>query len=398
MPRISLAALLLASASPLLAAPQPRSHDAQPVAHSRLVRQMVGGVNVTGLDPSARGRRLRRQLRRKLRTHVLLKGGARQAWQSRSSVGIELDLGWMLGRAARGDAYVPLKLRVNLQRSIAAMKRLSPRFEVRGAEASILNQRRGMKIVPETIGQQLNPAGSAVRLLLAVQRSSDLTEFPLMVHKQRPRRVRADFKGINGRLATFSTEYNPGKKGRTFNMVLASRAINGTLVKPGGTFSLNDAVGERTRARGYQAAIIFENQKEKQGLGGGVSQITGTLFNAALLAGLPIQTYQTHSRPVVYLPIGRDATVSWGNFDMKFKNPTSAPLYITYVVKNGTATASIFGRRTQGQKVRLKVVSKTLGPRHIVAQLYRTILRKGKVALKQKVGDSSYNWKADNAD
>jgi len=129
-----------------------------------------------------------------------------------------------------------------------------------------------------------------------------------------------------------------------------------------------------------------------------VSQITGTLFNAALLAGLPIATYQTHTRPVAYLPIGRDATVSWGNFDMKFKNPTLAPLYIAYTVKNGVATASIFGKQTRGQAVRLKVVSKKLGPRKIVAQLYRIILRNGKVALKQKVGGSDYSWKPDTAD
>ena len=382
-------ALLLVSATPLLAAPQPKP---------KAKKQNVAGVNISGLDAAGRERRLKRELAKKLAAPIVLKGGARQVRRARRDVGLQLDMGWMMARAARGDVFVPLKLSVNTKAAQVAMRRLAPSFALRPRDARIVNKSRGMQIVPHVTGQKLSIGGSVPRLAQAIGRNSGAREVSLVVNKQNPRRVTQDFKGITGRLATYSTQYNEDTKGRTVNMVLASRAIDGILVKPGSTFSLNDTVGERTRKRGYQAAIIFEGQKKQQGLGGGVSQITGTLFNAALLAGLPIESYQTHTRPVAYVPIGRDATVSWGNFDMKFKNPTSAPLYITYVVKNGTATASIFGKKTPGQKVRLNVVSKTLGPRKIEAKLYRTILRNSKIVLKEKVGDSSYAWKEDKPD
>jgi vancomycin resistance protein YoaR len=327
-----------------------------------------------------------------------VKGGALSLWRTRGNLGAEPDMGWILARAARGDAFVPLKLRVNKNTATLAMRRLAPKFARKLRDARILDKPRGMQIVPEIVGQTLNLGGSVPRLAQAFERDAALREVAIMVRKQEPRRTRADFKGIDGRLATFSTDYNSGIRGRTVNMKVAARAIDGAIVKPGATFSLNDTVGERTRKRGYQAAMIFVDGKKKVDLGGGVSQITGTLFNAALLAGLPIASYQTHSRPVTYLPLGRDATVSWGNFDMKFKNSTGAPLYITYRVQGGTATASIFGKRTPGQKVKLRVTSRELGERKINANLYRTIYKNGKPVLKQKVGSSAYRWKEDDQD
>lgn len=396
---LKISAALLAFSAPLLAAPGAAPRPQAPgAALGASKKQSVAGIDITGLDAAGRERRLKRELGKKLDAQVLVKAGARKLERTRRDLGAELDLGWMLARAERGDAFVPLKLRLNRNTALLAMRRLAPKLALKPSPARILDQERGMKVVPEVVGQALNIGGSVPRLAQIWGRDVAAREVALLVRKQAPKVTRADFKGIDGRLATFSTDYNSGKKGRTVNMVLAARAVDGTLVKPGGTFSLNSTVGERTRARGYQAAIIFSDGKEKVDLGGGVSQITGTLFNAALLAGLPIASYQTHSRPVAYLPIGRDATVSWGNFDMKFKNPTGAPLYITYRVRGGTATASIFGKRTPGQKVKLRVVSKTLGPRKINANLYRTIYKNGKPVLKQKVGDSSYNWKEDKED
>ena len=209
--------------------------------------------------------------------------------------------------------------------------------------------------------------------------------------------TQARLKGINAILKTFSTTLNPNKVGRTTNVRIASKAIDGTVLKSGETFSLNDTVGERTPQRGYKKAIIFVDQQLEPGYGGGVSQITGTLFNAALLAGLPIVTYRVHTRPVDYLPLGRDATVSWGNFDMKFKNNTGAPIFISYKLSGDTLTARLFGKKT-GNRVKLKVTSQNKGPREIEAQLYRTIRRGGKVIAKQRVGRSHYDWKKDDSD
>jgi vancomycin resistance protein YoaR len=168
------------------------------------------------------------------------------------------------------------------------------------------------------------------------------------------------------------------------------------VVPPGGVFSLNETVGERTEARGYHNAVIFEEGEEKPGIGGGVSQVTGTLFNAALVAGLPFLQYQTHSRPVAYLPLGRDATVAYGEFDMRFKNDTPAPLYIAYKIGGSSLTATLYGRCTQGQTVRVEVRSHHDAERHITAQLFRYISVGGKLVKSEKLGTSVYSWKKDD--
>jgi vancomycin resistance protein YoaR len=132
-------------------------------------------------------------------------------------------------------------------------------------------------------------------------------------------------------------------------------------------------------------------------LGGGISQVTGTLFNAALLAGLPIVTYRTHSRPVSYISIGRDATVAWDQFDMKFKNDRDTPIFISYDASGSRATARLFGAKTN-QDVSINVVSQRIGEREIKAKLYRTIRENGKVVSKAKVGESHYKWKPDDVE
>jgi vancomycin resistance protein YoaR len=180
-------------------------------------------------------------------------------------------------------------------------------------------------------------------------------------------------------------------------MRLATRRIDGTVLSPNEVFSLNKVVGERTQARGYRTATIFAGGKKEPGIGGGVSQVTGTLFNAALVAGLPIVSYRVHSRPVAYLPIGRDATVVYGGFDMKFKNDTSAPIFIDYKLQGNTLRARLYGKRT-GRKVRLSVSSKRQGEREMSAKLYRVIRQGNKVVKKELVGDSKYSWKDDNED
>ncbi len=382
-----LSSLLLCA--PLYAAPTPT-----PAAD----QQNVAGVDVTGLNETEMKRRLTRELAPKLDYKINLNAGTESIVRRRGDVGIVLGLGWMLARAKRGDKYVPLKLSVDKTKAMRALKRLAPKYEVELRDARIVNRKKGMDTIPEIVGQTLNLGGSVPRLKQEVEKDASARTYNLMVRKQKPRRTVKAFKGIDGRLATFSTDYDSSNFGRTRNMEIAARAIDGTLIQPGSTFSLNDLVGERTAKRGYKEAIIFVDGKKEPGLGGGVSQITGTVFNAALLAGLPIVTYTTHSRPVSYITLGRDATVSWDNFDMKWRNDTKAPIYVTYVVKNGTATATLFGKRTTGQKVRLNVVSEQLGARRIKAKLYRTILVNGKVVTKQKVGDSDYDWKKDDAD
>jgi len=307
-------------------------------------------------------------------------------------MGAELNLGWMLGRAARGQKFVPLKLRVNDALALKSLRRLAPQFQMQARSARPVAVGTKVQIRPEQNGVKLNVGGCLVRIKQSLEKNAGTRRIALAANRSQPPITRARLKGINAVIATYSTNFDPGNVKRTGNMRLGIKAINGTLLSPDETFSLNKTVGERTQARGYRTTIVFENGYKVPGIGGGISQVTGTLFNAALLAGLPITSYRTHSQPVAYIPIGRDATVAYGSFDMKFKNNRKTPIFISYTLQGDRATAQLLGAKTN-QKVSLRVTSKKIGSHEIKAQLYRTIRQNGKVVAKAKVGDSHYKWK-----
>ncbi len=370
-----------------------RAENAPKIGGAGAARVSVAGVGVSGLNATEAQRRLRRELELKLNASVILSDGHRRLARRRRDIGAQLDIGWMVGRAMSGQQFVPLRLRVDALDMQRALRRAAPFFTVRARDARVVESKGAVKIVPETAASRVLAPDSAHRLAPLLEANAGLRVLKLTTQKTVPALTAARLEGINARLSTFTTRFDAGKEKRTLNMRLAIRAIDGTLLSPGEVFSLNKTVGERTQARGYRTSIIFQNGYKVPGIGAGVSQVTGTLFNAALLASLPIVQYRTHSRPVAYLPIGRDATVSWGDFDMKFKNNTGAPIYISYQIGGERVTATLFGRKTPGQQVTLTVRSQNRGERHITAQLYRTIRQNGTITSKQRVGTSTYKWK-----
>lgn len=352
----------------------------------------VAGVSIAKLDAQAAKRRLARELKGKLAVPVVVSDGHRKITRKRSDLGARLDLGWMLARAATGQKYVPLHFSVNQNALRRALTNMAPRFKTASRSAHIIEKKGRIQIVGEVPASHVDVAASAKALAARWEQDAALRELRLQTIEKMPTLTRARLKGITGRIGSFTTNYSAAKAKRSLNMRLAIREVNNTLLSPNEVFSLNGVVGERTQKRGYRTSIVFKNGYQAPGIGAGVSQVTGTLFNAALLAGLPIVTYKTHSRPVAYLPIGRDATVAWGEFDMKFKNNTKAPILIAYGISGSTVTATLYGRKTPGQTVSLTVHKQQKGPRLITAQLYRAIRRNGRVVSKQKIGDSLYKW------
>lgn len=365
-------------------------------AETRFGDVQVSGISIKDLNQTEATRRLRRELDSKLDYKMKLVGGDKTIYRRRRDLGFSLDVGRMLTRAGRGEARVPALFAVNQAQASAAMQRLAEEFAAEARNAQPVYYGGKVQIRPERQGMRLIPSTSAARLKVQVEKQSDTTLVNLELKSSVPPVTAEKLKGINAVLASFQTRLNPGKVNRTTNVRVASRAIDGTLLSPGEIFSLNETVGERTPQRGYKQAIIFADRKQKLDYGGGVSQVTGTLFNAALEAGLPIVTYRVHSRPVDYLPIGRDATVSWGNFDMKFKNNTSAPIYIAYQLRGSRLKATLFGKET-GRTTSISVSSQRQGPREINAQLFRVVRQDGKVVARERVGRSYYKWEKDDS-
>lgn len=154
-------------------------------------------------------------------------------------------------------------------------------------------------------------------------------------------------------LGTYTTKYNPGEIGRTKNVTLAAQNINNVVLQSGEVFSYNQTVGERTAARGFAGAKVYSGGEVVDGLGGGICQVSSTLYNAVLYADLEIISRTEHSLPVTYVPLGRDATVAYGAIDFKFKNQYESPVKVTSVIGGGQLTISIYGKKTSDKTVEL---------------------------------------------
>jgi vancomycin resistance protein YoaR len=194
-------------------------------------------------------------------------------------------------------------------------------------------------------------------------------------------------------LSRFTTAFDPSNAKRAHNIRLAARRLNGKVIAPGQVLSVNRVVGNRTHENGFLTAPVIEDGKKVPGIGGGVSQVASTLFNAALLAGLTVSEHQNHTKPVRYLPVGRDATVAWNLIDLKIRNNTRTPVKVRAVAPGGRLTVAMLGTPVPHRKIGLAVAKKTIGPRHVETELYRIIKQGGKVVKKERIGRAEYTWK-----
>ena len=144
-------------------------------------------------------------------------------------------------------------------------------------------------------------------------------------------------------LATYSTRYDGGDRDRTTNLRIACQKINEKVVLPGETFSYNQTLGVRSTATGYKNAKVYENGEVVDGIGGGICQISSTLYNSVLMANLDIVERKNHQFVTSYTPAGRDATVVYGMTDFRFKNTRKYAIKIKAGASNGVATVSIYG-------------------------------------------------------
>lgn len=149
-------------------------------------------------------------------------------------------------------------------------------------------------------------------------------------------------------MAQYTTYFDTRLINRTENIRLAAKALDGKILAPGERFSFNQSVGERTAQAGYKEALIIEGDSFTPGLGGGVCQVSSTLYNAVILAHLEIIERHPHSLPISYVPPGQDATVAYPELDFKFKNNTKAYILIRSSVEGNSLTFKLY-KKTKNQ-------------------------------------------------
>ena len=150
-------------------------------------------------------------------------------------------------------------------------------------------------------------------------------------------------------LGTYSTTFSTRNVNRSTNIRLATQKINGTVIMPGETFSYNQVVGKRTAAAGFKSAAVYVGGEVTTGIGGGICQVSSTLYNSVLLSNLEIVERYNHGFNPGYVPAGRDATVSWGGPDFKFKNSRNYPVKIVANVSGSRISIQIFGLKSDNE-------------------------------------------------
>ena len=143
-------------------------------------------------------------------------------------------------------------------------------------------------------------------------------------------------------LGEFVTEILDATPDRVENIRLCTKTLNGKIIDSGAEFSFNAAVGERTREKGYKEAAMLVDGKRVQAVGGGLCQVSSTIFNAADKAGMEILERHDHTGEVHYVEIGRDAAVSFGEQDFRFKNTKPFPVRLTVSAENGQVHAALY--------------------------------------------------------
>lgn len=168
-------------------------------------------------------------------------------------------------------------------------------------------------------------------------------------------------------LAKYTTIYDAGNTNRSHNIALAAKTINGTILMPGETFSYNGVLGNTNKEKGYKLGTAYVGGKVVESYGGGICQVSSTLYNSVLYANLEIVERYNHSYVVSYVPAGRDATVAYGGKDFKFKNTRNYPVKIVASAKNGVVSISIMGikEETEYEVVLTSTVLSTT-PRSVV--------------------------------
>ena len=210
------------------------------------------------------------------------------------------------------------------------------------AKVSIVDGK--VKVEPEKdgIGVDINTLDSKIKELLNGDINSH-DEIKIEAEVTKAKITAEDLSKIKDIMGSFSTSYGTSAAGRSHNIELSTQHINDTILMPGETFSFNDVVGPRTEEAGFQEAGTYVGNKVEPGIGGGICQVSTTLYRAAMRANIRSTERTNHSMAVGYALPGLDATVAYGYLDYKFTNPYDFPIYIQGYTSGKVVTYNIYG-------------------------------------------------------
>jgi vancomycin resistance protein YoaR len=252
---------------------------------------------------------------------------------------------------------------------------LDATMSINNGKISFKDEKSGLKV----------DEGSLLPLLQQAVRpdaTEEKVEIPVQVVE--PNIKKADINQNYQELSSYTTTFNASNVNRTINVRIATKTINNTIVMPGKIYSMNKTLGPRTEAKGYKEASVIVGIENTNALAGGICQVTTTVYNAALMAGMEITERKPHGIAVAYAPIGMDATIYSDYIDMKFKNTSKYPIYISSTTGSNTLTVKVYGVDEHPGRI-IKITSEiieTIKPE--TEYIQDSTLAAGKTEVEQK--------------
>lgn len=313
--------------------------------------------------------------------------------------------GFIIGRildirkAKKEGIKIVLKKHIS-DKNIKSLIKLSEKKLLRKTKDAYIVEENGKpKIVGEVAGQDVDyeKAKSSLRFDIRDKWTNNSIVCKIPIKKTAPKVTKKILSELKDKMGTFTTNYGQYDTNRSNNIVNGTKHISNTLVKPGETFSVYKAVAPFSYENGYLTAGAYESGKIVQSYGGGICQVSTTLYNAVIRAELEIVERNNHSMTVHYVPLSFDATISGSDQDFKFKNDGDYPIYIVGKAGGGSVTFTIYGKDTRDKNRTIKFESRTLSTRYpgkkVVGKDSDMKKGKEKVEFPGSIGHTAEMWK-----
>nr|WP_243428907.1 VanW family protein [Clostridium botulinum] len=239
---------------------------------------------------------------------------------------------------------IDLKLSYDEEKLKTYEESIKDKVQTEPKNATLSINGKSFSVVDEVVGKSINMDEFDKKLKEAI--TGHINEEIIVsmdLEMVQPKITSKDLSKINGIIGSYSSNYGASSEGRSTNIDISTKAINGVVLMPGDVFSFNEVVGPRTVERGYKEAATYVGNKVEPGIGGGICQVSTALYRAVMHANIRSVERRNHSMSVGYAKPGLDATVSYGDIDYKFKNTYDSPIYIEGNTYNKVMTYNIYG-------------------------------------------------------
>ena len=210
----------------------------------------------------------------------------------------------------------------------------------------IMDDEGNITVTESSVGVVFNKDETPLEIMNTHTEEGEVYIIPCEVKKPKHTKEELEAALFRDTLGSYKTNFSSSSANRASNINLSTSSINGVILMPGDVFSFNSSVGERTIARGYKTAGAYVAGETVDQVGGGICQVSSTLYNTVLLSNLEIVERRSHQMTVSYVPMGRDATVNWGTTDFRFKNNTEYPVKLVGTISGRNVTIAIVGTET----------------------------------------------------